>query len=101
VKGLAKIDHSHVRCVKLVVHPNSCLGSGDTVFVHSCNLSSGSMILLRKQGPDLQNILRQSYDYLTIMRKLLSTYDRRLIYNYKTSYEGRKAFLRYDSLAEL
>ena len=31
------------------------------------------------QGPDLQNILRQSYDYLTIMPKLRSTYDRRLI----------------------
>ena len=51
------------------------------------------------QGPDLQNILRQSYDYLTIMPKLRSTYDGRLIY--KTSYEGRKAFLRYDSLAKL
>jgi len=50
-------------------------------------------------GPDLQNILRQSYDYLTIMPKLRSTYDGRLIY--KTSYEGRKAFLGYDSLAEL
>jgi len=51
------------------------------------------------QGPDLQNILRQSYDYLTIMPKLRSTYDERLIY--KTSYEGRKAFLRYDSPAKL
>jgi len=50
-------------------------------------------------GPDLQNILRQSYDYLTIMPKLRSTYDERLFY--KTSYEGRKAFLRYDSLAKL
>ena len=50
-------------------------------------------------GPDLQNILRQSYDYLTIMPKLRSTYDGRLIS--KTSYEGRKAFLRYDSLAKL
>jgi len=50
-------------------------------------------------GPDLQkfNILRQSYDYLTIMPKLRSTYDRRLIY--KTSYEGRKAFLGCNSLA--
>jgi len=51
------------------------------------------------QGPDLQNILRQSYDYLTIMPKLRSTYDERLIY--KTSYEGREALLRYDSLANL
>jgi len=42
-------------------------------------------------GPDLQNILRQSYDYLTIMPKLRPTYEGRLIY--KTSYEGRKAVL--------
>jgi len=42
-------------------------------------------------GPDLQNILRQSYDYLTIIPKLRSTYDGHLIY--KTSYEQRKAFL--------
>jgi len=49
-------------------------------------------------GPDLQNILQQSYDCLTIMPKLRSTYDRRLIH--KTSYEGRKAFLRYSSLAK-
>ena len=45
------------------------------------------------QGPDLQNILRQSYDYLTIIPKLRSTYDGRLIY--QTSYEERKAFLMY------
>ena len=51
------------------------------------------------QGPNLQNIVRQSCDNLTIMPKLRSTYDGRLIY--KTSYEGRKAFLRYDSLAKL
>jgi len=49
-------------------------------------------------GPDLQNILRQSYDYLTKMPKLRSTYDGRLIF--KTFYEGRKAFLRYNSLAK-
>ena len=49
-------------------------------------------------APDLQNILRQSCDYLTIMPNLRSTYDRRLIR--KTSYEGRKAFLRYNSLAK-
>ena len=48
-------------------------------------------------GPDLQNILRQSYDYLTIMPKLRSTYDGRL--RYRTSYEERKAFLRCNSLA--
>jgi len=39
---------------------------------------------LRRQGLDLQNILRQSYDYLTITPKLRSTYDGRLIY--KTSH---------------
>ena len=38
-------------------------------------------------------------DYLTVMPKLQSTYDGRLIY--KTSYEGRKAFLKYDSLTKL
>jgi len=40
---------------------------------------------------DLQNILRQSYDYLMIMTKLRWTYDGRLLY--KTSYEEREAFL--------
>ena len=35
-------------------------------------------------GPDLQNILRRSYDYFTIMPELRWTYDGRLIY--KTSY---------------
>ena len=44
------------------------------------------------QRPDLQNILRQSYDYLTIMPKLRSTYDGRL--SYKTSYNEWKAFHR-------
>jgi len=48
--------------------------------------------------PDLQNILRQSYDYRTIMQALRSTYDGRLIY--KTSYEERKIFLGYDSLGK-
>ena len=44
-------------------------------------------ITLLHQGPDLQNILRQSYDYLAIMPKLRS----------KTSYEGCKAFLGYNN----
>jgi len=43
-----------------------------------------------QQEPDLQNILRQSYDYLKIMSKSQSTYDGRLIY--QTSYEERKVF---------
>jgi len=50
------------------------------------------------QVPDLQDISRQSYDYLMIMPKLRSTYDRRLIH--RTSYEGLKAFLGYNSLAK-
>jgi len=53
------------------------------------------------QWPDLQNILRQSYDYLKIMPKLRSTYDGRLGLIYKTSHEERKVFHRYDSLAEM
>jgi len=39
-----------------------------------------ALLRLSNLGPDLQNILRQSYDYLTIMPKLRSTYDGRLIY---------------------
>jgi len=39
-----------------------------------------------------------SYDNLTIMPKLQSTYDGRLIY--KTCHKESKAFLWYDSLAK-
>jgi len=46
-------------------------------------------------GPDVQNILWQSYDCFTIMPKLRLTYYGRLIY--KISYKGHKAFLRYSS----
>jgi len=55
---------------------------------------TGQNETIQNQRPDLQNISRQSYDHLTIIPKLRSTYDGRLIY--KSSYEGRKAFLRYD-----
>jgi len=51
-----------------------------------------------RSPPDLRNILRQSYDYLTIMPKLRSTYDGRLVY--ETSYEERKDFLMCNSLAK-
>ena len=44
------------------------------------------------------DVLPLCYDYVTILPNLRSTYDCRLIY--KTSYEGRRAFLRYSSLAE-
>jgi len=50
------------------------------------------------QGSDLLNILRQSYDYLTIVPKLRSTYDGRLVY--QTSNEEREAFLKQDFLAK-
>ena len=71
---------------------------------HHCTLAGTELTCISahqavSQGPDLQNILRQSYDYLTIMPKLRLTYNGRLIY--KTSYERRTPFLRYDSLAEL
>ena len=56
-----------------------------------------------------KKILRQSYDYLTIMPNLLSAYDGRRVY--KTSYGRRKAVLgtvrlkdrkiAYDSVCEL
>ena len=49
---------------------------------------------MTKLGPDLRNILRQSYDYLTIMPNLRSTYDGRLIY--QTSYEKAALILMYD-----
>ena len=63
--------------------------------VKVCSFFASPLLL----GPDLQNILRQSYDYLTIMPKLRSTYDGRLIY--KTSYKEWKTFHRYDSCAKL
>jgi len=69
--------------------------SCDDVAMHAAMLQ----VEISRLGPNLQNILRQSYDFLTIMPKLRSTYDGRLIY--KTPYEGRKAFLRHDSLAKL
>ena len=45
-------------------------------------------------GPDLQNILRQSYDNAKVTINLRSTYDGRLIY--KTSYNERAALHRQD-----
>jgi len=60
-----------------------------------------ALVHITNLGPDLQNILRQSYDHLTIMPKLRSTYDGRLIY--KTLHEESRAFQRYeyDLLAKL
>jgi len=60
---------------------------------------SVSQFIVIRQLEGWGPIYKISYDYHTIMPKLRSTYDGRLIY--KTSCEGRKAFLRYDSLAKL
>ena len=65
-------------------------------YVFACNKNKALQLqrvpILSILGPDLQNVLRQSYDYLTIMPKLRSTYDGRLIY--ETSYNEWKAFHR-------
>ena len=42
------------------------------------------VLQIRAQGPDLQNILRQSYDYLTTVPKLRSTHDGRLFTQHLT-----------------
>jgi len=55
----------------------------------TCTASSS----VNSRGHALQNIIRQSYDYLTII------YDGRLIY--ETSYEVREAFLRYRPTVHL
>ena len=67
-----------------------------SVTIANRNFNQLTNLLTRHQGPDLQNILRQTYDYLTIMPTLRSTYDGRLIY--QTSYEERRAnsYLRFS-----
>jgi len=55
--------------------PQICETPGLVMWWAGSPLASGTTGI---QWPDLQNILRQSYDYLTIMPKLPSTYDRRL-----------------------
>ena len=66
----------------------------DDIYAVLLNEATTSQASVAAQRPDWHI----SYDYLTIMPKLWSTYDGRLIY--KTSYEGRKAFLIYSSLAK-
>jgi len=60
---------------------------GTDFYFPSTSVPPGTFFTLC-QGPDLRNIERQSCDNLTIMPKLRSTYDGRLIY--KTSYDYRK-----------
>ena len=57
--------------------------------VVNCRSAVHKATLMHDQRPDLQNILRQSDDHLTIMPTLQSTYDGRIIY--QTSYEERRA----------
>jgi len=52
----------------------------------------------KRTGRDLQNILRQSYDYITTVPMLRSTCDGGLIC--QTYYEECSAFLRQDFLVE-
>jgi len=80
---------SNSTCVSYVLGPFVCSDPG-TVVIHC---------LAVNQGPNVQNILRKSYDYPMIMPKSRSTYDRRLVN--KTCDKKRKAFLGYDSLAKL
>jgi len=83
--------------------PSVCSGHGTCLGRHCqcdtgvCLQKSLRCITFINHGPDsgdqiYKNILRRSYDYLTIMPKLRSTYDGRLIY--KTSYNEWKAFYR-------
>jgi len=79
-------------CTIMSASLGPCISDCSYNFIMSrLNSANEPKLGFRCQGPDLQNILRQSYDYLTIMPKLRSTYDGRLIY--QTSYEERKAFL--------
>ena len=59
----------------------------DPLLPHQLSLEvrdAGCLEHTSSQGPDLRNILWQSYNFLTIM-----TYDRRIIY--QTSYEERRS----------
>jgi len=59
---------------------------------------NGRASAARRLGPDLQNILRLSYDYLTIMPKLRSTYDGCIIFQHLVKNAG--LILRYDLLVK-
>ena len=69
------------------------------VHVFHVRLACVSCVLCCVYGPNAGNETDDDDDdYLTIMPKLRSTYDEHLIH--KTSYEGSKAFLGYNSLAK-
>jgi len=78
--------------IACIVHMRRTAGRSNVVSLSVCAGYTDEPIKMpvKGLGPDLQNILRQSYDYLTIMPKLRSTYDISLIY--KISYNEWKAF---------
>ena len=82
----ASIAGGGVRVLKvwITAERNILNCSCDSVAMHAAMLQ----VEISRLGPNLQNILRQSYDFLTIMPMLRSTYNGRLIY--KTSYDGSK-----------
>jgi len=62
-----------VKALKARKRPGNGRFSGKTTFFITCKIAVKIIFAAENQGPGLQNILRQSYDYLTIMRKLRST----------------------------
>jgi len=88
-KGIQPVKLSVGVLVWLSVSSKTC------IWPSWCHCHSLSLASVKSRGP----IYKISYDNLTIMPKLRSTYDGRLIY--KTSYEELKAFLRHDSPAKL
>jgi len=84
-------------------HSPAAANSGDvekTMTVHVNGDSNPPILTVtaNSEARFTKYLIRQSYDYLTIMPKLRSVYDGHLIY--QTSYEERKTFLRYDLLAK-
>ena len=71
------------------------LGGAVVVSTWRQRMTPCDSIHIHTTGP----IYKISYDNLTIIPKLRSTYDGHLIY--KTSCEGRKDFLRYDNTIHL
>ena len=95
------IQPGELRCLRRGATNNVCVRRRAVQFNRPARQGGSRLpgrLRWRHQGPDLRNVLRQSYDYLATMPKLRSTYDGRLIY--QTSCEERKAFLRYDLLAK-
>jgi len=111
-KPLISVMHGQCNARPTVTFPatqHHCPLTGNKLYslvteAHVCEqLAQGSH--LKVQWPGVERMMfwgpiyKISYDYLTIMPKLRSTYDGRLIY--KISYNEWKAFHRQDSRAKL